>query len=217
MPLQLAPGQRRKPKQLRSRLMVETILEAARQIFAEHGFEAATTNQIAERAGISIGSLYQYFPNKDSLILEIQRMHHDELLALIRSAMDKSGKLPLREAVRSIIGANLDMHLSEARLHGAFEEWIPAQTQLVDRERFQQEMVGLINGFLDSRPELPKGQAAKSAVFVIMNLVKSVMHAAISDAKAAENREQILDHVVDGILACLQPLPENATPPRPHH
>jgi AcrR family transcriptional regulator len=62
---------RREPQQIRSQRRVEKILEAAAQIFSESGFEAATTNAIAERAEVSIGSVYQFFPNKAALLIQL--------------------------------------------------------------------------------------------------------------------------------------------------
>jgi len=206
VPTLLKPGQRRQPKQFRSRLMVETILEAAHQVFAKQGFEAATTNQIAERAGISIGSLYQYFPNKDALILGVQKRHHQDVLSTVRTAMDLSGALPLRAAVRSVIAANLDMHLKSPQLHAAFEEWIPAETKLVDREEFREEMAASIRAFLSQRPEIEQGKPLEQTVFVIMNMVRSIMHAAVLNADARENFDQIVDSLTDSILGCLRPL-----------
>jgi len=211
--LQLKPGLRRRPKQLRSRLMVETIVEAARQVFAEQGFEAANTNQIAERAGISIGSLYQYFPNKDALILDVQKLHHEEVLATVTGAMETTGSLPLREAVRTIVAANLDMHLKSPQLHAAFEEWIPAETKLVDRDRFRDTMFAAVRDFLQRRPEVPRGAELDQVIFMVMNIVRSIMHAAMLKDGAAKNRDQILDGLTDSILGCLRPvLASRATP-----
>jgi AcrR family transcriptional regulator len=65
--------QRRSPRQTRSRATWEAILEAAAQILERHGAAALTTNRIAERAGVSIGSLYQYFPNKHAVLAELIR------------------------------------------------------------------------------------------------------------------------------------------------
>lgn len=61
------------PKQERSRAMVEKLLGAARTVLLEEGAEGLTTNHIAKQAGISVGSLYQYFPNKQSIIAELFR------------------------------------------------------------------------------------------------------------------------------------------------
>lgn len=69
---------RREPVQARSKQTVERILGAAAHVFSESGY-GATTNHVAEAAGVSIGSLYQYFPDKDALLAALQRRHLDEV------------------------------------------------------------------------------------------------------------------------------------------
>jgi AcrR family transcriptional regulator len=73
------PGERaeprKRPAQLRSRRTVDAILDAAARIYGERGYAATTTNHVAEEAGVSIGSLYQYFPNKDSLLVALEERH----------------------------------------------------------------------------------------------------------------------------------------------
>src|SRR5690349_2221804 len=68
---------RRKPRQVRAELTRERILNAAAHIFTEHGYAAGTTNHIAEHARVSIGSLYQYFPNKDAILAALLVRHID--------------------------------------------------------------------------------------------------------------------------------------------
>ena len=63
---------RKKPKQTRSKLMVNNILEASIRVLKQYPYHQFTTNRVAEAAGISIGSLYQYFPNKQSILLELE-------------------------------------------------------------------------------------------------------------------------------------------------
>jgi AcrR family transcriptional regulator len=62
---------RKQPEQVRAELTRDRIVAAAAQVFAEHGYFAGTTNRIAEHAGVSIGSLYQCYPNKDSILIEL--------------------------------------------------------------------------------------------------------------------------------------------------
>lgn len=73
---------RRNPVQARSKRTVERILDAAAHVFGERGY-AATTNQIAERAGLSIGSLYQYFPDKDAILAALYERHLDRVARLL--------------------------------------------------------------------------------------------------------------------------------------
>src|ERR1700733_7246395 len=66
---------RKQPRQARARETVEAILQAATYILLKAGYEAMTTNQVAERAGVNIASLYQYFPNKQAILGELERRH----------------------------------------------------------------------------------------------------------------------------------------------
>ena len=70
---------RKKPKQMRSKLMFDNIVEASTRVLEKVSFEKFTTNRVAEAAGISIGSLYQYFPNKQSILIELERIAIDKM------------------------------------------------------------------------------------------------------------------------------------------
>jgi AcrR family transcriptional regulator len=117
---------RRKPRQVRAGLTRERILTAAAHVFAEHGYAAGTTNRIAERARISIGSLYQYFPNKDAILAELLIQHIDRgtwtdaeeldlspgtleatVRAIIRDAIDRTAQ------VRDVIVRHPDIRVSD--------------------------------------------------------------------------------------------------------
>jgi AcrR family transcriptional regulator len=76
---------RKRPTQVRSRQTVESILDAAAHLLAERGYTATTTNHVAQRAGVSIGSLYQYFPNKDALVVALEEQHLEEAERLLRA------------------------------------------------------------------------------------------------------------------------------------
>ena len=78
---------RKKPKQIRSKLMFDNILEASTRVLEEVSFEKFTTNKVAEAAGISIGSLYQYFPNKQSILIELERIAINEMTANIENLL----------------------------------------------------------------------------------------------------------------------------------
>ncbi|MBL7716748.1 MAG: TetR/AcrR family transcriptional regulator [Bdellovibrionales bacterium] len=107
---------RNQGKQERSKSMVESIVEAATRVFKSSPFSKATTNRIAEVAGVSIGSLYQYFPNKESLIgLIIQRRLDDQLEALERHLEGAKG-MPLETVIDRFIRKLADDSLSHRTL-----------------------------------------------------------------------------------------------------
>ena len=90
--MQLKP--RKEPRQARSKAMVDTILDAMARVLVERGYAKTNTNLVAEVAGISVGSLYQYFPNKDALIVALRERHVTHMLALFEAVvaqMDAGG------------------------------------------------------------------------------------------------------------------------------
>src|SRR5271154_4150665 len=95
MPSTRIPNQRLQPRKLprqpRSEATVDAILLAAAQVFERHGYAAGTTNRIAERAGVSIGTLYQYFPNKDAILVALARDHLAEGTAALQPSLEALG------------------------------------------------------------------------------------------------------------------------------
>lgn len=89
MSTRIAKGQvsmRKAPRQARSRATVDAVVEAGARILSDQGWAGFTTNKVADAAGVSIGSLYQYFPDKISLVDAIRRRHLDDSLAAVRDA-----------------------------------------------------------------------------------------------------------------------------------
>ncbi len=111
---------RRKPKQDRSKQLVSDILEATAQVLAEHGYENASTNKIAQRAGVSIGSLYQYFPDKESLVAALFKDRWKKLDRLVMQTLMEIMGLPFAEASEKIIRECVDFFSQERELMRVF-------------------------------------------------------------------------------------------------
>ena len=88
---------RKMPSQARARRTVDLILEASAQILANRGEEALTTNHIAERAGFSIGTLYQYFPNKSALLQAVLKRHLGEVTETVELVCEEQRGRTLRQ------------------------------------------------------------------------------------------------------------------------
>lgn len=106
---------RRKPRQVRAELTRDRILTAAAHVFSEHGYAAGTTNRIAERARVSIGSLYQYFPNKDAILAELMVRHIDRGTWTHADRLDLSPG-SLESVVRALVRDAVDNHRDDPRL-----------------------------------------------------------------------------------------------------
>ncbi|GHH40692.1 TetR/AcrR family transcriptional regulator [Lentzea cavernae] len=106
---------RRKPRQVRAELTRDRILTAAAHVFSEHGYAAGTTNRIAEQARVSIGSLYQYFPNKDAILAELMVRHIDRGTWTHADRLDFSPG-SLETVVRALVRDAIDNHRDDPRL-----------------------------------------------------------------------------------------------------
>lgn len=106
--------------------MVDTLVQAAAQVFSQEGFDGASTNSVAERAGVSIGSLYQYFPNKLALLEAVNESYIIGLWITASRACRNAHKLPWLDALRSIVAAKVDYHIKDRRLFGVLQNELPA-------------------------------------------------------------------------------------------
>ena len=103
---------RKLPRQARSRATVDAVIVATTQVLIDHGFERATTARIAERAGVSIGSLYQYFPNKAALIAALIKNHVDAVSQLTQQIVEHSATSTLKDGLKKIVRAGTSAHAS---------------------------------------------------------------------------------------------------------
>jgi AcrR family transcriptional regulator len=125
---------RKLPRQRRSAETVDRILAAAARIFDELGYSGTTTNHVAEGAGVSIGSLYQYFPNKDALLVALAERHVDDLAEQFGARLGalREERPPLAGTVRSLLDLTVEMN-DTSRLHAILFSDCPRTPALVER------------------------------------------------------------------------------------
>ena len=121
MPRPLSLNPRKQPSQRRSRETVAVILEAAARVLEKDGLTGFNTNAVAERAGVSIGSIYQYFPNKDALTLALIAKFEQEMLETVRKAAEEARGRGLRTALNLWVRALLEAHGQRAELNRLLE------------------------------------------------------------------------------------------------
>lgn len=115
---------RKQPRQARSTALVTAILEAAIQVLAEEGAPRFTTARVAERAGVSVGSVYQYFPNKASILFQLQLEEWQRTTALLRDILQDTDKPPL-ERMRALVLAFVRSECEEAAMRTALDDAAP--------------------------------------------------------------------------------------------
>jgi AcrR family transcriptional regulator len=110
----LAFEPRKTPVQARSTVTVEAISEATIQVLLSHGAERLTTTRVAERAGVSVGTLYQYYPNKQSLLFAVLEHHMNNVAARVEAACEGACHKPLCEMIREMVEAFVDAKMERA-------------------------------------------------------------------------------------------------------
>ena len=189
---------RKKPSQARSRATVEAVLAAAAQVFQRQGYAGATTDRIAERAGVSVGSLYQYFPNKDAILVALAERHIDAGFALVRELLAEalSDVPPLSSVLRRFVLAMIALHEREPELHRVlFEEAPlppPVRRQIRKRENEFATEVCLL---LEAHPEVHTDDPNVTA-YVLVNMVDALVHNFILHAPQGIGAEELTDEMV---------------------
>jgi AcrR family transcriptional regulator len=115
---------RKRPKQARSTDLVATILEAAAQVLAKEGAPRFTTARVAERAGVSVGSVYQYFPNKAAILFRLQSDEWRRTSELLRVILENTSR-PLLERLRAVVHAFIRSECEEAAMRVALNDAAP--------------------------------------------------------------------------------------------
>ena len=114
-----SPSPVREPVQARSREKKQSIVQSARELINEEGYDAITTNTIAQRAGVSIGTLYAYFSNKKDILMEVVAAFNEEIYTHFQSGIreNTAGTLSLEETIDAVLLALWHTHIHEKRLH----------------------------------------------------------------------------------------------------
>lgn len=161
---------RRAPRQVRAELTRERILTAAARVFVEYGYAAGTTNRIAERAGISIGSLYQYFPSKDAILAELLVQHVDRGKWTHADQLNLSAG-SLETAVRALVRDAIDNHRDDPQLLRIMIEEAPMSQALLDTiDRHGKLRVGQVREFLARHPDVRVRDLDTAAELIVLTV-----------------------------------------------
>jgi AcrR family transcriptional regulator len=140
---------RKSASQARSRVTVNALIEATARILVREGFDKASTNRIAEVAGVSVGSLYQYFPSKEALVAALIDRHNQEVMRAVQGELVEAVNLPMEQAVRKLVAVAVKAHSIDPRLHRVLAEQIPRVGRLEKVETFNRQNHALFAAYLE--------------------------------------------------------------------
>ncbi len=170
---------RKVASQGRSRATVEALVEATARILVKDGFDRASTNRIANVAGVSVGSLYQYFPSKEALVVAVIERHQQQIMQMVRGELAGVLDLPVEKAVRKVVAAAVKAHRVDPKLHRVLAEQIPRVGNLKNLERFNGENFTLFRMYLESHRDELVVDDLELAAFVCVTSIEALTHNAV--------------------------------------
>jgi AcrR family transcriptional regulator len=207
MARKLQTNPRKLASQERSRLTVDALLEATARVLIKEGYDRASTNRIAEVAGVSIGSLYQYFPSKEALVAAVIDRHTQQVSQVTRNALVKMAARPIEVAAREFVSIGIDAHRVNPKLHGVLAEQIPRVGRLENIEAHVREGYALVRGYLEVHRDEIDVADLDLAAFVLVTVVEALTHAAVlrrPDILTGEKARQFVDDVTRLVVRYLR-------------
>lgn len=203
-PLPLQP--RKRPLQQRAIAMVDAILDASARILVERGYAGLNTNAVARLAGVSIGSLYQYFPSKEALLVALQTRHAMDMGAALAALLQQPDGGGLDSAIARLVRAAVAAHEVAPALHRVLEKELPffeEGSELVGKD-VHRHILALLTLYRDeiAQPNL------QLAAWMTMRMTEALVHAAVLEAPAGFDPGEIEAAVSGAILAFLTTAPQ---------
>jgi AcrR family transcriptional regulator len=165
--------------QQRSRATVDALVEATARILVKEGFDKASTNRIAEKAGVSIGSLYQYYPSKEALVAAVIDRHNRQIRQVVSGALTEAASLPMAQAIRRIVAVAVEAHRVDPKLHRVLAEQIPRTGRLADTEVFNRANFAFFEAFLEAHRGELRVTDFGLAAFVCVTAIEALTHNAV--------------------------------------
>ncbi|HEX4407046.1 MAG TPA: TetR/AcrR family transcriptional regulator [Polyangia bacterium] len=193
---------RRRPRQRRAWQTVEAVLDAVTQVLKRGGVDAVTTNRIAARAGVSIGSVYQYFPDKRAIFVALRERHVEQMGRLVESKLVASADATLEGLMRGLLEAMIAAHALDPELHDLLLMQAP---QGADEDQdFERRLRGALRLALTSRAhELPPAFDLERALFVLTNVVEALAHGVVLRRPATLSLRAATDEAVRAVMGYL--------------
>jgi AcrR family transcriptional regulator len=205
---------RKKPQQARSNDLVAAILEAAIQVLSREGATRFTTTRVAERAGVSVGSIYQYFPNKAAILFRLQSDEWRETTDMLRATLAETSRPPL-ERLRRLVHAFVKSECDEAAIRVALADAAPLYRDAPEARSVRAASKGILQAFM--RETLPDAKPA--ARTLAGHLIKSTLSAVGQEfsetPRSAREIATYADAMADMFAAYLRGLGHIAPAPAP--
>jgi AcrR family transcriptional regulator len=196
---------RKAPTQQRSRATVDAIVDATARVLVRDGYDALSTNRVAQEAGVSVGSLYQYFPGKEALVAAVMEQYASRMQENIAARMTNAPPAATAEEVATeLIRAMLVAQQAEPRLHRVLVEQVPRLKGGLDVvRRVSQQSATLVRSFLETQRKHLREVDLDVATFMLVTAVESVAHLQVLDRPTKLTPEALVEELSQLVLGYL--------------
>ncbi|MES2089322.1 MAG: TetR/AcrR family transcriptional regulator [Pseudomonadota bacterium] len=204
MPAFTNANPRKQPRQARSRATVDAILNAAARILVKEGYEAASTNRVAQVAGVSVGSLYQYFPSKASLVTALRLRHANEMRTLLLAHAATGCTTTLKQSLQTLVHAAIQAHTADPKLHRVLSEEVPQPRLNGGRADFEADYLAMTKALLQSHQSALRPLNLDLACLLLHRMADALIHEIVflpTDVFSADEIEKEIVEVAYRYLA----------------
>jgi len=195
MPKRSTTRARKSPRQERSQVTVDAILEAASRLFAGEGLEAVTTSRIAELAGVSIGSLYQYFPSKAAILGELIDRHSEQTITRLAEKLERLAVGPVAEVLREIVEILLEADTIDIGLHRVFLDKLPEAGRIEQRHGEIRRVTQSVRAILQARLRELRVEEPDVAAVIAVHAIEAVTNAVVFEFPDRLRDPKLVDEI----------------------
>ena len=203
---------RRSPHQARAVATVEAILDGAARVLVSAGFDGITTNGVATAAGVSIGSLYQYFSNKEELVNAMMERHHARVKALVSDGLREYAGAPADAMITGLIRIILEAQSTDRELYRAMRQQIPRDSRFFKLHEVLDFITELVAMALAARKEELGIGDPYAAAFYVVNAVDGILEAALRRGPPAGDGETLIQEISTLVIGYLKRASQVAPP-----
>jgi AcrR family transcriptional regulator len=195
-------SRRRQPQQRRAHHTVEAVLDAVVRILKREGCAAVTTNRVAEVAGVSIGSVYQYFPDKRAIFIALHERHVRAIDRMVEAKLLEHAASPLDTLLRAMVEAMIEAHEGDPGLYELLYTEVPHKAE--GTRDFAVRLHGAFRLAIAARAsELGTPRDLDTVVFVVTHMVEALSHGAVLRRPAGISLAAAKEEAVRAVLAYL--------------
>lgn len=196
---------RRRPRQARAQATVDAIVKATARVLVDEGYDRASTNRVALAAGVSIGSLYQYFPSKEALVAALVEDHIAKMQAALSQSLSATSAPTLESRARQLVRGVITAYRVDPQLDHVLCQEVPKVGELTRVYGFEQYLAERCRAHLFTDTGV-RAIDIERAVFLLINAVPGVVRASVRQDERGEADERLADELTDMIVRYLKAL-----------